>query len=729
MVKNILILSLVLLFIACNDKEKQNKINTGAEDVNLEKVITDTINNKAKSIVEAIDANAFSEKFSNYDRRELSLFLPITKVLEYTSLDERYYAVFTEDNVLKYTPDYPNSRINFYILKKINDNAKQHSMSPNFKVEHHISENNSVYTKFDKDNTRHKFLSDYCNFKDIDKNGSIDPIIVTQSFSDYRKLTNFYVFQGEQMIPLSIYSEVESINELYISPSFYTLSIQKQDYIKNTIANLNIIEFDEIDEVWSEQISFWANYETMKAYKGRVKNEIETPITVSKPSYTLDELKKLYESSFPKSQDVKVEFPVYSVLADHSGVIKNNTEGEVLLPDYQLDYIYVSQDNKVYKQTIYKNEFLLLRPGEESLIDDSPIYYDAYNGGYSVLGWDYQNGWESECNLLFPEDMPKGKYIAYTQLSYFNGEQKQALYSDKVILDYFRPVDLTRSQKISELKIKYDSLYPTSKSLVHFTGLSLFRKEIDGITDYFYGLEYMNESSQPINIDGAKLIFKFVDKDNITYTKEIEKPFWEGVLKPEEGDVLTDYNIINIVDNFWFYQNELVTWSPFPNDLPTGDYLIYSEIQTTNGNSYYSNKEYIEYFKPSFKSQKTDSLYQNQAEFYNEVAVHIPKNEENPNEITNCYKKTIGEYNVTTCYYPKQLKNKHVYAILREVSNEFIDVLPKQDTTYLSKYNDKVSFKLPKTETDTLKIKMNSTDYYIYKKHDFPVLETRFSLK
>lgn len=727
----LIFIQILILLSACEEKEKKNNVSTKKDVVKKVTTVSDTIKSVPKSIVTELNVNDFSNKLTYSEKKESGVFLPITRAIEYTSLSERYYAFFSEDNIFKENQEYTNSRMNFYILKKLNNNTNPKPEDLRFKLEHKISENNSIFNTFNKDNRSYKFLNEYCTFKDLDQDGSIDPIVVTQG-KDYDGVkTNIYIFQGGKMIPLIKYSEI-GFDPFYIAPDFYLLSTAIQDYIKTIIKKLDIIDLDTLENIWNNKTCYWRDYETIEPYKEQKINRTKIPIDLPKNiSYSINELKNEYEYTFPISKDISIDFPISPLIDDHSGIIENNLNSPIILPNYQLDYIYVSEKNTIFKKQIYKNEFEIFDSKEQGLIDDTSIFYDAYNGGYLVRNWEYQNGWDTEKTPLFPKDMPEGRYVAYIKLSYFDGEQEVNLFSEKEILDYFLPENFAKNENLSALKTKYEALYPTSKDLEVDTGIKLYRRDNYDFNDYYYMPHIKNTSNRTIDTKNATFTFYFIDEHETTYIRQNLNAF-SNIIDTGESDILGDNNLINIVDDIWAFDNLLID-GLFPQNMPKGNYLMYSELTSSLGTSYYSKKEFIEYMQPSFKSQKMDSLYQTQQDFYKEVAKYIPENENFPNSVINCYEETIEEDIIKTCYYPKQINNKQLYAILRgshvSLKEDLVNILPEKDTTYFSKYYHKITFKLPKKANDTLNIRIDYTDYYFYKKNDFPVLVEQYSLK
>jgi len=550
--------------------------------------------------------------------------------------------------------------------------------------------------------------------------------------------TTIYIFSKEKMITIEIDNETEGTRSVRVSPYFYTLSNTIQNKVKQTINNLKSIRLEEVEEddeyimfegFWDTKKCFWDGITTSNIYKGSplTTYNIELPI---ESSYSLEDLKNIYESTFPTSQDISLDFGISDNLEMHSGQIYNNLDTPILLPDYKLEYIYVSDKNKILTQTIFEHDFLQIDPKAIEIFDDNSISYNL-NDGYHAINWDFQNGWESENLQLFPKEMQEGKYIAYGRLSYFDGEQEQALFSKKEILNYVKPQNLTRNAALLKLKVKYDSIYPTSKDLQIDTGIRYYNKD-GSLHQYQYMPHIKNATNFPIDTNKSSFVFYYVNGKDEVFRKEIPNAFY-NVLKPNESDILGDSYFTNIVDDFWV-ENNMMYDSPIVKDLEKGEYLIYSELISNTGYSYYSRKEFINFTKTAlYESQKTDSLYQSNEEFKKELSENksIKGKKENG---SNCFKKKSDDnlYNITTCYYPKQFKNLQLYNILKysniNLTDKLVQKLPRRDTIYLTKHSDKVSFNIPKGAIDTLKIKINKTQYHIYKKDSFPVIEKYFRL-
>ena len=734
------------LFFRCDFKKDTKNITpvitkpTPNDSVIVKKAVKQQNNEKPlQNAATTIDSNKFSDIITENDRSKLNIFLPITRIEKYKSLGEVYFAVFTEDGVIPKSPDFPNSRINFYLLKKLSSDK---SSSNNYEIVNKFSENYPI-DPYKGYQVKYKFLNHVCNFDTVDDNGMITPIIFTQeSISKYStKKTSIYVFSKEKMITIDIDNESEGTKSVRVSPYFYTLSSTIQNKVKQTINNLNCIytphtevyqeeeTYIEFDGFWDAKKCFWDGITTPNIIKDNpiATNNIEPPVAAS---YSLEDLKNIYESTFPASQDIGLDFGLSDDLELHSGEIHNNLDMPVILPDYKHEYIYVSDKNEILTQTIYEHQFLKLDPKSVELYDDNSINYNLEDG-YHVVKWDYQNGWESENLQLFPKEMQEGKYIAYTKLSYFDGEQEQAIYSKKHILNYLEPKNKTRDKALLKLQVKYDSIYPTSKDLQIDTGISYYNK-----TGYLHQYQYMpyieNVTKLPIDTNGSSFVFYFVNSKEEIFKKEVADAFY-NVLAQNESDILGDSYFTHLVDDFWV-ENNMIYDAPIIKGLDKGEYLIYSELISSTGYSYYSKKEFVNFTNTAlYKSQKTDSLYQSYQEFKEELTENNSIKGEQENS-SNCYnvKSANNQYSITTCYYPKQFKNKQLYSILKysdvNLTDRLIQQIPKRDTIYFNKHNDKVSFSIPKTTIDTLKIDINTTQYHIYKKDSFPVIEKYFKL-
>ncbi|SFW61319.1 hypothetical protein [Cellulophaga fucicola] len=732
------------LFFSCDFKKETKHVTpvitepTPNDSVIVKKEAELPNNDKPlQNIFSTIDFNKFSDIITENDKRNLNIFLPITRIEKYTSLDEEYFAVFTEDKAIPESPNFPNSRINFYLLKKLNIDENSNN---NYEVINKFSENSQIYSKYD---VKYKFLNKVCNFDTVDDNGIITPIIFTQEriIKYNTETTTIYIFSKEKMIKIEIDNETEGTNSVRVSPYFYTLSNIIQNKVKQTINNLNIIRVTPYSEEYEDYIGFEGFWDTKKCfwdgstepivYKSTqiANTSLELP---SAPLNSLEELKDIYESTFPTSQPISFNFGInlHHELELHTGTINNNMDTSVILPDTKLEYFFVSEKNKVLTQTIFEHNFLLLEPKSSDPFDDNSIVYDL-NDGYHAINWDYQNGWESENLRLFPKGLQEGKYVVYAKLSYFDGEQEQVFFSEKEILNYLKPHNRTKNKKLLTLKVKYDSIYPTSKDLQINTGIRYYNKE--GSLQQFQYMPYIkNTTNYPINTNESSFIFYYVNDKDEVFKKEISNAFF-NVLEPNDDDILGDSYFTHIVDDFWV-ENNMIYDSPIIKGLEKGEYLIYSELISNKGYSYYSKKEFVNFTKTAlYESQKTDSLYQSYQEFKKELSENksIKGKKENS---SNCFNRKSNNnlYSITTCYYPKQFKNLELYSILKysniSLTDKLIEQIPKRDTIYLTKHNDQVSFSIPKRTVDTLKIKINKTQYHIYKKDNFPVIEKYFRL-
>ncbi|WP_298956154.1 hypothetical protein [uncultured Nonlabens sp.] len=735
------------LFSSCDFKKETKQVtpvitSPALNDSVLVKKETELQNNEKylQEVHTTIDSDKFSDIITENDRIKLNIFLPITRVEKYKNLGDEYFAVFTEDRVIPKSPDFPNSRINFYLLKKLsNDN----NSSNNYEIVNKFSENYPVdyYGGYD---VKYKFLNHACNFDTVDDNGMITPIIFTQeNIIEYgTKKTSIYVFSNEKMIKIEINNKLEGTNSIRVSPYFYTLSSTIQNKVKQTIDNLNSIytpsytdayEDNEayigFDGFWDAKKCFWNGTTAYHIFK---ENPLTTH-TVQLPtaaSYSLEDLKNMYESTFPASQDIGLDFGLSDDLELHSGEIHNNLDLPIILPDYKHENIYVSDKNEILTQTMYEHQFLELDPKVVELYDDNNINYNLKDG-YHVAKWDYQNGWKSENLPLFPEEMQEGKYIAYSKLSYFDGEQEQAIYSKKHILNYIEPKNKTKDKELLKLQVKYDSIYPTSEDLQIDTGISYYNKT--GSLHLYQYMPYIeNVSKLPIDTNGSSFVFYFINNKEEIFKKEVTNAFY-NVLAHNESDILGDSYFTHLVDDYWV-ENNMIYDAPIIKGLDKEEYLIYSALISNTGHSYYSKKEFINFTNTAlYKSQKTDLQYQSYPEFKKEITENKSIKGEQENS-SNCFnvKSTDNLYSITTCYYPKQFKNKQLYSILKysniDVTDKLIQQLPRRDTIYLTRHNDKVSFNIPKTTRDTLKIDLNTTQYHIYIKDNFPVIEKYFRL-
>ncbi|MBO0592974.1 hypothetical protein I2486_16345 [Cellulophaga sp. E16_2] len=732
------------LFFRCDFKKETKYVkpviteSTPTDSVIVKKEAQLENNDKPlQDIFAKIDFNKFSDIITENDRRELKIFLPITRIEKYTSLGEEYLAVFTEDMAIPESPDFPNSRINFYLLKKLNS---EENTNNNYEVINKFSRNYEVYNKYD---VKYNFLNNVCDFGTVDDNGNITPIIFTQGrIIKYKtESTTIHIFSKEKIIPIEIYNATEGTLSVHVSPYFYTLSNTIQNKVKQIINDIDGIRVEPYSEEFEDYIGFERFWDTKKCFwdgstepvvyqSTQVANtSLELP---SAPLNSLEELKDIYESTFPTSQPISFNFGInlHHELELHTGAIYNNMDTSVILPDAKLEYFFVSEKNKVLTQTIFEHNFLLLEPKSSDPFDDNSIRYDL-NDGYHAINWDYQNGWESENLRLFPKELQEGKYVVYAKLSYFDGEQEQVFFSKKEILNYLKPNNRTKNKELLTLKVKYDSIYPASKDLQIDTGIKYYNKE--GTLQQFQYMPYIkNITNYPIDTNESSFIFYYVNDKDEVFKKEISNAFF-NVLEPNDSDILGDSYFTNIVDEFWV-DNNMIFDSPIGKNLEKGEYIIFSELISNEGQSYYSKKEFIDLKDTALhKSQKTDSLYQSYETFTKELSKNKSVKGKKENS-SNCFNRKSDDklYSITTCYYPKQFKIFQLYNILKysniSLTDKLIEQVPKRDTIYLTKHNDKVLFNIPKRTTDTLKIKINKTQYHIYKKDNFPVIEKYFRL-
>jgi len=92
------------LFLRCDFKKETKHVTPVISEpipdnsVIVKKEVETKNNDKPlEDIFATIDFNKFSDIITEKDKRELNIFLPITRIEKYTNLDEEYLAVFTED--------------------------------------------------------------------------------------------------------------------------------------------------------------------------------------------------------------------------------------------------------------------------------------------------------------------------------------------------------------------------------------------------------------------------------------------------------------------------------------------------------------------------------------------------------------------------------------------------------------------------------------------------------
>lgn len=720
------LVQLLLLFcfiISCKKEKPQIEVQQQVESKAV-KVIDSSALVTNKSAQE-ITVKQLSQVIDKYGRQNLDIFFPVTKAYKYTNNDVEYFALLTEDLAIQNKQDTINTRINFYLL---------HKEKQDFSIQHKLSKNHN-YNYFK--NAQVAFLKKHMSFHDIDNDGTIDPIVVTKSNEKlHLQELAIYIYQQNKVIPIINYQGEDYNNGTYISPYFHTLPKEIKNHVASIMQELEMTGVYNSKEILKEKWHYFTPEKMLKAHANDEQKNTDS-INLVTTGYTLEKIKNAYEAAFPTSKKVTLDFPLDASLDLHSGVIENNLETAILLPDFELEYIYVSQDNSVFKQLIYKNEFFLLQPREQEPIDDNNINYTIYSGGYAIPNSDYQNGWESEYTPLFPDNMPENKYVAFARLKYFDGKKQQILYSPKEILTYCKSKCVAvNGEDFEALKMKYDTLYPISKKIKVNTGIYFVKRGPDLLTQYGYVPELINFSNTSIDLRNSTFRFYFVNNKEQKYTLEIENAF-NTTYDPEQGDILGDSHMINYTNDFWLIDNRIMS-TPFPNNLPYGNYLIYSEIETIDGEIFYSEKEFIQYYEPKYKNQKLDTLHNGVKEFYNDL--NTITQDVNANKIEkeyNCftYKKNNKSY--FDCYFPKHFNSIQMYELNRvsdyNLNNELLPHMPKKDTSYFSKNYMKVSYKLNKSKSDTLNITIENDDYIknilLYTNKDYPVVSNTFTRK
>ncbi|WP_271785219.1 hypothetical protein [Aquimarina algiphila] len=734
-----LIITVIITLICTSCKKEIQKEQPIKKIVTVE---TNTTKKDTLSVIKIpenavpISVSEFEKKFKDQLKDSLGVYMPITSGLVYTDNISKHYILFTEDRSIIKNKDTLNSKIKAFIISET-----QGSLINAYE----ISEN----TYAPDINTDFRFLKKHCSFTDIDKDGIIDPIIISTSTYDdiiTSSITMCYKNKVAKIFCRKNDSDEEDTS-FEISPTFYSFPDEIQNHVLHTMEELeyeDLAYFGKFREIINQKAHFGNSESTISVhipeniYTTQIQQKIPNTLLIKENNtYTLNTLLKTYESAFPKSSIVSIDFPIYPTLDFHSGVISNNiTTEEIYIPIHEIEYFYISEKNEVFRKKIISGDWFdsyHLKPDEDAPLDDSNIDYDSYNGRYLVQSWDYQNGWESEKVSLFPKQMKEGNYLAFSRLSYFDGKEKRAIYSSKDSIYYATPErnPYMVSEDIKRLKNKYQELYPASHDLDLETGITLltgFENPSYVVTPWF-----KNNSEENIDLNHSSFTIYYISNDSIIYEKKIGEYDDLGILTPEDENILDDSFMIEIKNGDWIFNQGDLSQGYFPEDMKYGEYLMYSKIETAQGKTYYSKKEFLHYLSPYGNNKKDNKEDRKETkEFYKNLTLITQKGDTISNTL-NCYEEKINNHTVNTCVYPKSYTLKNLYKVYRNLNFERENLLPdipEKDTIYFSKKYNKISYILPKTETDSIKISIETEkyeqEYFLYKTVDYSQVSKRF---
>ncbi|WP_271764972.1 YARHG domain-containing protein [Aquimarina algiphila] len=157
--------------------------------------------------------------------------------------------------------------------------------------------------------------------------------------------------------------------------------------------------------------------------------------TNSDQEYFFDELVKLYEQEYPKSNGLELSTNNYIKDKDaayiHSLDLYNTRESVLLCSQHQVSYVYISMSNKRYEQKLYDESPALIGADHAILYDDSSA--EEIDKKYKVQYWNNEKK-QLEFVDLFHPDMEYGTYILFMKITF--PEHKKTFYSDKYTLEY-----------------------------------------------------------------------------------------------------------------------------------------------------------------------------------------------------------------------------------------------------------------------------------------------------